>query len=110
MLSDIIITKPIEINKECTLDLNGHCLTFKENAHITINKGAKFTVTDSGQSGKCIKKEFSENSTAIFNNNGTISITGGTYTIQNTDTNKISILESNENSVFEIRNANFKIL
>ena len=88
MVSDIIITKPIDIKKNITLDLNGKTIEGIDKATgsfglITVHAGVELTIKDTVGTGKVTltatnNREWNAYSSVVSNQRGKLTVNGGT--------------------------------
>ncbi len=88
MVSDIIITKSIDIKKNITLDLNGKTIEGIDKATVSfglinVHAGYEFTIKDSVGTGKITltaanNREWNAYSSVVSNQRGKLTVNGGT--------------------------------
>ena len=79
LLADETLTTSIDIMKNCTIDLNGHTLTYTGSDRLTINSDKTVTIQDGGTGGGIT---YNGTNSAIWNY-GTLNFTSGAITCTN---------------------------
>lgn len=79
LLANETLTTSIDIMKNCTIDLNGHTLTYTGSDRLTINSDKTVTIQDGGTGGGIT---YNGTNSAIWNY-GTLNFTSGAITCTN---------------------------
>lgn len=104
LLDDVTESVTVPDGKNLTLDLAGHKLTNTDGQHtVTVNEGAKLTVTDSSVGKAGVIDNVSHGKAALFNDqDGTVVLNGGTF--NRSKENGFSAVQSGGNSFYTLQN------